>query len=306
MLRGLLLAAVSLASLASFAASSNNAVATGSASNTYRAAHSHQLKLSQAYRPTGEPVGAFVAVHINGSAKSLRLLLDSGVSNIVIGSEAAERIGFVSSTPARISGFGSGSRRAATAATASIETSGVRINPVVVRVVTGKAVSNFDGLIGLDTFRDYLVDWDIRRGVIQLSALENDQNQGVPVKRIGHLLFVEASCSDQFSGYGLLDTGAAFSAIANESAGRANGPSASDRLVSVGGVTGNVPEAVRLGPVRFQLGDARLVDREPLGMDLSSLSKAHGLRIAAVIGYPALRNARLTINYRAGTVRISD
>lgn len=279
--------------------------AGGLTTGSTKPANAHHLRPNILYKATGSPAGACIPVRINGS-KPLCLLLDSGASGLVVGSNALKNSGAAlveTGAEAGISGFGAGRRTARQAVAETVDLESLVLRNVPLRIVSGELLGGNAGILGLDVFQDYVIEWDLRRGIIALTPAPSDSPAGLRMERRGHLLFVETVFNQRVTGYGLLDTGASHSLIESDSANRVSGPTGVD-FVPMRGVLGQA-NATRLGAVRFDLGDARLIDRETLGTDLSAMGERFGIPLTGVIGYPALLNSTLTLNYRASTVRIS-
>jgi hypothetical protein len=56
--------------------------------------------------------------------------------------------------------------------------------------------------------------------------------------------------------------------------------------------------------VRFQIAGQELIPNEVVALDLSNLSRHYGVEVMGVLGFPALSNYILTIDYRNGRVKI--
>jgi hypothetical protein len=113
--------------------------------------------------------------------------------------------------------------------------------------------------------------------------------------QLGHLLLVREK-----SGYFIIDTGAAFSALSFDLARGADlGPAA------VRGLSGSVKGAPRMGPLQFRFAREPIVDASVIALDLRETSRQEGVEISGLIGYPALMREILTIDYRDGLVDIA-
>ena len=146
-------------------------------------------------------------------------------------------------------------------------------------------------------FRDYIVEIDASHGRLRLLG-KTDAAMAIPFRAVGHMLFVLLDV-----GYALVDTGSSYSVVDRSQANTAGGQRMPVRTAS-----GATAQAQKLSiPARFDLGNgAVLWDRQPVAVDLSALSRKHGLDIRAVIGYPALRGSVIQVDYRQQTLRIVD
>jgi predicted aspartyl protease len=279
---------------------------------------SREVRLRTLYQPgTMAASGAVIEVWLQNSAKPVRLLLDTGAKDVLIGARAAERSGLRIDAPAIgvVRGF------SGKAVTSKVERSrihlsnGMTFEQVSVQVIPEDRIlhRDVDGLIGLNVFREYLVELDVERSRMRLTAgeaiSENDEADWVRWERSGHLLMVRTECNGRDLGMALLDTGSAYSAIDVAIAAHLNGPAVEREFVSLRGVTGNLAAgSYKLPPVQFELAGAQtehaLQDRAPVAIDLADLRGKHGIRVQAVIGYPALSRSVVQLDYRGGRLRI--
>jgi predicted aspartyl protease len=251
----------------------------------------HEVKL----RSNAASGGAVVEARINGHR--LRLLLDTGARDIVISASAASRCHLSAIGRTTLSGMNGVPIKVAQAV-ATADFDGLRIENMPVRIVAEAPVTQADGLLGTQVFRDYVVEIDAGRGRLRLLGNATGDEAAIPFRTVGHMMFVPFE-----DGYALLDTGSSYSVVDR---GRVNA-SAGQRM-PVRTASGAVTEAQRLSiPARFDLGNgAVLWDRHPVAVDLSALSQKHGLDVRAVIGYPALRGSVIQVDYREQTLRFVD
>ncbi len=116
------------------------------------------------------PMGRGLSVKING--KKANLLLDTGASGIIIGSEAADRAGLPRISPMRFGGIGdSGTQRGFTAVADHVQIGELEFQDCLVTVSEQRAAAGGDGLIGANVFASYLVDIDYPDMRLKLSPL---------------------------------------------------------------------------------------------------------------------------------------
>jgi hypothetical protein len=190
-----------------------------------------------------------------------------------------------------------GARVKATHAVATADFDGLKID-VPVRIVPEAPVTQADGLVGTQVFRDYIVEIDATHGRLRLLGKAAVEEAAIPFRAVGHMVFVPFE-----DGYALVDTGSSYSVVDR---GRVN--ASGGQRMPVRTASGAVTEAQRLPiPARFDLGNgAVLWDRHPVAVDLTALSRKHGLDVRAVIGYPALRGSVIQVDYREQTLRFVD
>jgi hypothetical protein len=107
---------------------------------------------------------------------------------------------------------------------------------------------------------------------------------------------VKARVDGETSGQFLLDTGAANSLVSRDLA-----PAGQSGGASVFGLSGR-GDGSRMSPVRFQFAREPLVDSDVIAYDLRGMSSQAGVDVAGLIGYRALSQKVLTINYRDGLI----
>ncbi len=250
----------------------------------------HEVKL----RANAASNGAVIEARVNGHR--LRLLLDTGARDIVLSSKAAARCNLFPQRQTTLSGI-NGLSMIVGQTVATVDFDGLQISDVPVRILADAPVLRADGLVGTQVFRDYVVEIDASHGRLRLLG-QAEPSLAIPFRAVGHMLFVRFD-----DGYALVDTGSSYSIVDRS---RAN--TAGNQNLAVRTASGATAQAQRLSiPVRFDLGNgAVLWDRQPVAVDLSALSRKHGLDIRAVIGYPALRGSVIQVDYQQGTLRIVD
>jgi hypothetical protein len=127
-----------------------------------------------------------------------------------------------------------------------------------------------------------------------------------PANRAGgrhNLLLVSAVLNEEQKGYVILDTGAYCSGISRKAASTLSGfPMFTDVPLETG--TGVAAGQRVSSLIHFVVADQDLTPRKVLVMDLSNVSRHYGLEVIGVVGFPALTNHILTIDYRDGWVLI--
>jgi predicted aspartyl protease len=266
----------------------------------------HNIRINTLYRDGFAARGAVIEVRINGHAKPLRLLFDTGAPEILLWSKVAERFGLTHhAKPLTIRGVNGEPHQVRTAVAKDVQIGDLTLHSVPVRIVSEAPLDQMDGIIGANVFRDFLIEIDAPRNKIRLFPLEEDTpEEAAPFVEVGHLLFLEADCNDREIGYALFDTGASYSAIDSANATSVNGPYFRE-FIQIRGITGEVQGgAHRLSPVRFEIGSSHVSDRQPVAMDLSGIRQRNGIDVRAIIGFPALTSSVVRLNYRTKTIRV--
>jgi hypothetical protein len=166
--------------------------------------------------------------------------------------------------------------------------------------VTAKApTSGADGVIGMNVFREFRIRMDAGSKELLLEAFPEppatDSTSG------DELLFVRAKVNGRDEGVFLVDTGSALTSLASD----VQWPSAPSSLrdVALTGATGEV-SATRLAPVSLEVGNWRVLERAPISLDLSHVSRINGLKVAGILGYSVLSRGPVVIDYRERRVEL--
>ncbi len=133
-------------------------------------AEAAQVKLEYVHDPYPHIEGVGVDLKVNG--RDHVLLLDTGAGGITIDSKSAKKAGLKSFADIALGGVGSqGERRAYLAVADRIQIGGLEFQDCVVTVSDKRLLPEADGLIGADVFASYMVDIDMPRKMLKLSAL---------------------------------------------------------------------------------------------------------------------------------------
>jgi aspartyl protease len=252
----------------------------------------YTLKLTPHYRGPGPMAGVYIRASIGGS-RPLRLLLDTGAKNIVLTAKAAEKLDLEYLADSALAGFGGGAQTAAGVFLArSIRFGDLELANCRIEVAQGPLPLELDGVVGPVVFEQFLVRINAGRQTLELEPLD------APVRghAAPHTLLVRAVLAGAGSGYFLLDTGAAMSLVSDRLR-RAVGPLLDRPSFSLRGASGAMPGRM-IHAVEFLTGGQRLVDREVAVADLSALSLREGMEVSGVIGFRALSQTVVTIDYR--------
>lgn len=258
---------------------------------------SHAIRLHADQR-SAEPTGMLVMVRLNGG-KPLRLLVDTGATRILVSKSAADKARLAPQGAIGLYGVGTSSRTGFRATAESARIDGFELRDLEVDVVDHVFPSGIDGLLGTAVFGDHVVRLDPVRSTLELLP-RGSQTGGTEVMslRVGHYLLVSTEAKGVGKGWFLLDTGSAFSAVEDDLAGDPDGPER--RVTGIGGPA----RAREFGPLEFEIGGRKLVERNAYALDLSELRKRSGLPVSGLIGFSAIRHSVVTIDYPAGRVAI--
>lgn len=247
-----------------------------------------------------------------GSA-ALRLQLDSGTRGVVLTRRAARRARIERVAEREVRALGEtgarrgwyGLREALHVGELALERPEVEVLPRGAAVRRGE-----DGSIGTDVFAEFVVHIDGCAGLLTLepnrtpTAVERlDELGWRPARRVDGRFFVAGTVADGPTGWFLIDTGAdslVLDATAIGSLGRAVGP-----VPGVTGLGGQIADAERREGFDLTVAGLRLPSAEALVFDLRPLGDAAGLDVVGLLGDSALRELRLSLDFRRARVRLA-
>ncbi len=263
----------------------------------------YELELRTFCPVPSRPAGVLMHVRINGG-RPLRLVLDSGAEFIVIGAKAKRSVGLSAGSEMELVGLGSRPARLGRAET--VEIGPVSFRNCRVALVDGKVVEGADGVIPLSLFSDFLLRLNLPEKTLGLIPYPREQDPAIPSTRgvTKHLLLlVAAVLNGKQSGYVMLDTGAFRSAISREVARTLSGSHIVPEVRLAAGTGAATGQRVS-STVHFAIADQDLTPNEVVALDLSNLSRHYSVEVIGVLGFPALSNYLLTIDYRNARVKI--
>ena len=255
------------------------------------------------FRPAGSGErGLVVAVRVNGG-RPLRLVLDTGARGILIHASAARDLGLEALVEAEVGGFGVGGAIKSTLSLArSLSLGDLEFRDCLVEVSANRIAAGVDGVLGPSLFERFVVRIDPRSQILQLTARkENEAPRGDQAVGLDRLLLVRAEVASGRAGWFLLDTGAAFTAVAADSVT----PVARSGDLQLAGLQG-IAGASRISQVWLRVAGKAMADSEAVALDLAGLSRKEGIEISGILGYSALSRWPLTIDFRTGRVQIGD
>jgi hypothetical protein len=174
-------------------------------------------------------------------------------------------------------------------------------------VITSRPIADgVQGVVPLSLFAGFLIRLDIPGKDLDLLPYPVSQTAAgaIPTLSSHQLLFVKGIVNDAQEGYFLLDTGAAYTAISRNMTHRLRISETLSSRVPLQGGTESMDAPLLNGDVRLRLGSNELVTGPVVSVDLSTSSRYHHLETSGLIGYQALSDSVLTVNYRDGFIRI--
>jgi len=266
----------------------------------------YHFRLAPLATPSDGILGMLLSVRVNGGPR-LRLLVDSGAQELVLNRKGAARSGCNGGTDLDLVGAGGSTPADARLLYADTVGVGDLTLHTIPLLVTDRDLAGIDGVPPLSLFAAFLIRLDIPHRTLDLlryppePAAADAETRTISSNR---LMFLTATVDNAYRGYFLLDTGSFYTAISRSVARHLNVPESPARHVRLqGGAT--VVDAPLVGDmVQLNFGTARLAPGPVIATDLTAASQYHHFEVAGLIGYLALRNSVVVVNYRDGVVRI--
>jgi hypothetical protein len=267
-------------------------------------AASHHVKLAPFITNQARSVGLVVSARLNGG-NPVDLLLDSGAQTIVLDRRTAVRGGFAGGADWDLVSPGAPAAIVKEASAASVQVGDLTLNNVPVLIVDRQFGDGIHGVLPLALFDGFLIRLDVPGRSLDLLPYPSDPPEaGDSIHAVANhqLLFLDGRVNGS-QGYFLLDTGASYNAISPDVVRRLHIPDAfAPRVALRGGAEIDAPLIDAGLNVRF---GAREMAMAPLvAVDFSTASRYHGLEVAGLVGYPALRDSVVTVNYRDALVQL--
>lgn len=269
----------------------------------------YSLKLNTLYTPQASSTGLLVKARINGGPV-LRMLLDSGASFVVLDKRAAAASGHLAGSLFELVSLGSTPKPARRGECATVQVGELVLRDCNILAVDTKLLEGIDGIIPMALFAGFLVRLDVPGKTLDLEpypARPPIVDPAYSPARADHcLLYLASVLNESRSGYVLLDTGATYSAVSEAAARSWNAYRTMSRSIALHGGAGATDGFLLPRGVRFRFG-SRVLSADPaVVVDLSDASRHQQFEVDGILGYSALRNSIVTINYRDSLVRIAD
>jgi tetratricopeptide (TPR) repeat protein len=245
--------------------------------------------------------GYGVRVRLNDRA-TVTLLLDTGSSGVIITRKLAEKIGATRLSEQALEGVGkSGASVGYKAWVDKIVIGDLEFHDCFIHA-SPREIAQVDGTIGTDVFAKYLITVDFPGRKLRLDPLPAGAGPDSLSQafNFGHFLLLPTEIGKKASGLFVLDSGANANTISPEL-----GKSLPElRLINtpVSGASGVVNSAFMANDETLRFGGVRKTGESISTVDLHSISKDLGVEISGQIGFSALEEMKVLINYRSGQV----
>jgi len=289
----------------------------------------------------GEIYEAGLEVQLDG--KKRRLEIDTGASGLMLTSPAAKIAGLVPEIETKAGGIGDqGLAGAFVTHVDDIRIGEMEFKNCRVEVLEpgNKMEKNkdFDGLVGTDVFRDYLVTLDYPERKIEIGPLpklpdeqkpgatslattggeatsgsiaDNAKNRYVSPEmkdwsqlyRSGHFLILPTILGKSSVKLFILDTGASQSVISLEAAREVTALSGLTAPTIIG-LNGEVKKVQVANEVPLSFAGVHQIVSGMTAFDTASISQNVGVDIAGFIGFPTLRELVISIDYRDNLIHV--
>lgn len=260
-----------------------------------------------------------VRVQLNGK-ETVTLLLDTGASGIAVSPKMAKRAGLEHLGAQTTEAKGIGNEKAQASLeylAAEVRVGNVTFADYPVNTFRSAQSPDYDGLIGADVFKQFLVDLDFPKLEIRLepraggppSTEDREDAADTPAAgfhrafRAGDNLALTTSMNDKLTGLFLVDSGSTVNAIDTATAKRAAHTSG-DSLTTVRGVQGKVDKVSRADHVSLVFGGLRQDNADLIAFDMTPMGDEMGMGFAGILGLPVLGQLNVTIDYVEGTLKL--
>ena len=250
--------------------------------------------------------GYGLRVRLNDRA-TVTLLLDTGSSGVTITRKLAEKIGASRLSEQALEGIGkSGPVVGYKAWVDKIVIGDLEFHDCFIHA-TPREIAQVDGTIGTDVFSKYLIMLDFPGHKLRLEPLPGRNDDGMPAQvftrtfLFGHFLLLPTEVGKKASGLFVIDSGANANTISSELARLMPEMRAFNSPVS--GASGVANSAFIADDATLRFARMNRTGERISTVDLHSVSKGMGVEISGQIGFSAMENLKLTIDYRDGLVR---
>ncbi len=251
--------------------------------------------------------GLYLKLRIDGGPV-LRMLLDSGARYIVLDRGAARSLRRKGGAPFDLVGFGASSGRAKMVEPGTVEIGDLVLRNCPMLTVDGTILDGVDGVLPLSLFADFLVRLDVSRKTLELDPYPSEpvrDESFSPARKDRSMLFLAATLNESHEGLLLLDTGASYNAVASAEIRKWKAHDFLSKSLSLIGAAGIGDGLLLPRGMLFRVGSRVLVADPAVVVDLSDLTRHHNFEISGVLGYPALRDSVVTVDYRDSLVRMA-
>ncbi len=188
----------------------------------------------------------------------------------------------------------------------SLEVGDLTLRGIPLLITDRTVAEGIQGVLPLSIFAGFLIHLDIPAKELDLLpyAETADRAGALPILSSNQLLFVKGTVNESHEGYFLLDTGAAYTAISRNLARQLHiSETMSDHVPMQGGVA-SIDAPLLSGSVRLRFISQRAAPGPVVAVDLATASRYHNFEVSGLLGYSALCDSVLTVNYRDSLLRI--
>lgn len=251
--------------------------------------------------------GYGLRVRLNDRA-TVTLLVDTGSSGITITRKLAEKLGASKLSEQAIEGVGkSGAAVGYKAWVDKVVIGDLEFHDCFVHA-TPREIAEVDGIIGMDVFSQYLITLDLPARKLRLEPMPARSNDGPPAKTeafsqtftLGHFLLLPTEVGKKATGLFVVDSGSNANTISPELARLMPEMRAFNSPMS--GASGVVNSAFIADDATLRFAKVNRNDRIST-VDLHSVSKDLGIEVSGQIGFSAMENMKVIIDYRDGLVQ---
>jgi hypothetical protein len=155
-------------------------------------------------------------------------------------------------------------------------------------------------------FDEFLIRLDPIAKTLELlpyPAVPPESAAGIPAISNHQLLFLRGSVNGS-QGYFMLDTGASYNAVSRDVVRQMNISDAFSPRIDLRGGGSEIEAPLLDAGLSVRFGTQQISMAPVVAVDFTTASRYHGLEVAGLLGYPALRDSVLTLSYRDRFVRI--
>ena len=248
--------------------------------------------------------GYGLRVRLNDRA-TVTLMLDTGSSGVTITRKLAEKIGASKLSEQALEGVGkSGPAVGYKAWVDKVVIGDLEFHDCFIHA-TPREIAQVDGTIGTDVFSKYLIMLDFPGHKLRLEPLPGRSDDGpaafTQTFLFGHFLLLPTEVGKKASGLFVIDSGANANTISSDLARLMPEMRAFNSPVS--GASGVANSAFIADDATLRFARMNRTGERISTVDLHSVSKGLGVEISGQIGFSAMENLKLTIDYRDGLVR---
>jgi len=278
------------------------------ASGPAAASPAHRIQLDRFIASVNQIAGLSVKARVNGGPP-LHLLLDSGAQWVVLRRSSAARSGCNGGSRLDLVGAGAPSAASVIQAVADrIELGDLALRNVPLLISDRPMPDGIQGVVPLSLFAGFLTQLNVPAKELDLFPYPSEpmnSAEAIPVRCSNQLLFLKATVNQTHEGYFLIDTGSAYTAVSRNLAHALHESELLDARLPLDGGLAAINAPVLNGRIQLQVASRVVTTGPVVAVDLSTASRYHHFEISGLIGYNALRDSILTVNYRDGLVQIT-